>query len=172
MGNFFKFMADWGLWDIIGLFITLFPVIFLVIYLFPRKQIKNLYIDTKLWSANPPYNKIILIELRNHTNTPIYLLSEGFKFGSRIRPSPSGAKDVNTGTYEIKFGGRVENELTEIDTIIRPNQTISTWVPIEDSEPSDKIEEAIASKSIGILTLKALRIQTGRDNFVLLKIKV
>lgn len=165
-------MATWAIWDIVGLVITLFPVIFLIIYLFPRKQIKNLYIDTKLSSANPPYNKVILIELRNHTNTPIYLLSEGFKFGSQIKPSPFGAKDVNTGTYEIKFEGRKEGSLTEIDTLIRPNQTISTWVPLDNTESDQDIEVAIKSKSIGILALKALRIQTGRDNFVLLKIKV
>jgi hypothetical protein len=165
-------MADWGIWDIIGLLITLFPVIFLIIYLFPRKQIKNLYIDTKLSSSKPPYNKIILIELRNHTNTPIYLLSEGFKFGSKIKPSPFGGKNVNTDTYEIKFDGRVAGMLTEIDTLIRPNQTISTWVPINDNETDKNIEEALTSKSIGILKLRALKIQTGRDDFVSLKIKV
>jgi hypothetical protein len=165
-------MATWAIWDIAGLFMTLFPVIFLIIYLFPRRQIKNLYIDAVLNSANPPYNKVILIELRNHTNTPIYLLSEGFKFGSKIKPSPFGAKNANTGIYEIKFEGRKEGKLTEIDTLIRPNQTISTWIPLDDDEPNEKIKEAITSRSIGILMLKALRVQTGRDAFVSLKIKV
>jgi hypothetical protein len=165
-------MANWGIWDIAGLFITIFPVIFLIIYLFPRRQIKNLYIDTSLGSINNRYSKVVFIELRNHTNTPIYLLSEGFKFGPTIKSSPFGAKNANTDVYEVKFEGRERGMLTEIDTLIRPNQKISTWIPVHNDESSDNVKRAIESKSVGILMFKALKIQTGRDAFVPLKIKI
>ena len=114
-------MADWGVWDIIGLVIALIPSVLVLIYLFPRKRIEDFYIDTKISSINPTYSKVVVVELRNHTNDPMYLISQGFKFEDTIEPSPHGAKDAATGVYEIKFEGRQKGILSEIDTLVRPN---------------------------------------------------
>ena len=72
---FLKFMAIWGVWDIIGLIVALIPSALVIIYLFPRKAIENFYIDTKISSVNPAYPKVVALELRNHTNDPIYVIS-------------------------------------------------------------------------------------------------
>lgn len=170
--TFLKFMVDWGIWDILALVISLFPAIWIFIYIFPRRQIKNLYINTSLGSANPPYNKVVRFDITNHTNIPIYICSEGFIFGSKIKPSPSGSKDATTNTYEIKFEGRVTGIFTEIDTLIRPNQTVQTWIPIDNGETDQNINEALNTKSLGKLRLRALKIDKGRDNFVSLNIKI
>lgn len=45
MKSFLLFMAQFGIWDIIGLFIALIPLFLLIKYFFPRKNIENLYID-------------------------------------------------------------------------------------------------------------------------------
>lgn len=169
---FFKFMADWAIWDIIGLILVFIPSIFLLIYLFPRKQIKNLYIDAFPDQINNRYKKVIRIMLTNHTNIPIYLFSEGFTFSGSVTPSPYGAKNHNTEEYEAKFEGRIPNELSEIDTLIRPNQKISTWVPVSNEETNDNICNALKNKNVGFLKLKALKIKNGRDPFVSLTIKI
>jgi hypothetical protein len=43
---------------------------------------------------------------------------------------------------------------------------------LDDNQPDENIREAINSKNIGILKLKALIIKTGRDKLISLKIKV
>ena len=170
--DFFKFMADWGIWEMMNLLIALIPSALIIAYLFPRKAIDNLYIDTKLGSINSTYTKVILVELRNHTNEPIYLLSLGFSFGKKVLPSPNGAKDAATGVYEIKFEGRVPNTLTEIDTLIRPNQTINTWIPIDPNQNDAAVLSALQKTEVGVLRFKCQKISSRPHRFTKLKIPV
>ncbi len=86
--GFLEFMANWGIWDIIGLIVALIPSILVIIYFFPRKTIENLYIDTNIASINQTYPKVVAVELRNHTNDPTYIISQGFTFGERFRFTP------------------------------------------------------------------------------------
>jgi hypothetical protein len=72
---FFQFMAHWGIWDIIGLVGALIPSVIVLAYLFPRKAIKNLYIDAKRGSANQTYSKLVVVEISNHTNEPFCFIS-------------------------------------------------------------------------------------------------
>lgn len=170
---FFRFMAEWGVWDIIGLFVALVPAVLVFIYLFPRKAIDNLYIDTKIGSVpNTVYSKIILVELRNHTNEPIYILSLGFSFGSAIYPSPHGAKNAATGVYEIKFEGRENGRLSEIDTLIRPNQVVITWIPVDPNQSDESLSKALSNRTVGYLRLKMQKISSRPHPFTTLKIPV
>lgn len=73
--GFFEFMANWGIWDIVGLIVALIPSVLVITYLFPRETIGNFYIDTKIASVNPTYPKVVAVELRNHTNNPTYHFS-------------------------------------------------------------------------------------------------
>jgi hypothetical protein len=34
--------VEWGVWDIIGLFVAVVPAVLVLVYLFPRKAIDNL----------------------------------------------------------------------------------------------------------------------------------
>lgn len=170
--EFFKFMADWDIWGIVGILITIVPSIFLIGYLFPWRRINNLYIDVKRGSINAGYPKVILVTLTNHTNQPLYIVSEGFRFGSFIRPSPNGAKDATTGVYEIKFEGRAVMILSEIDTLVRPNQIISTWIPVDPSHSDQEIDAALNKKVIGVLGLKCLKLLGKRQAFIALKLKI
>jgi hypothetical protein len=170
--EFFQFMADWDVWGIVGILITIVPSVFLIVYLFPWRRIKNLYIDTKRDSINVSYPEVIRVTLANHTNQPLYIVSEGFSFGSSIRPSPNGAKDAETGVYEIKFEGRVAGILSEIDTLVRPNQIISTWIPVDSSHSDQEIDEALKKKVIGVLELKCLKLIGKRQTFITLKLKI
>lgn len=171
--GFFQFMADWGVWDIIGLIVALIPSVLVVIYLFPRKRIRNLYIDTKIVESwNPTYPKVVSVEIRNHTNDPIYIISQGFTFGDTIQPSPRGAKDAATGVYEIKFEGRQTGVLSDIDSLVRPNQVISTWIPVDPSVSNQLLSDALRNRSVGILRLKCQLISSRPYRFTKLKIPV
>jgi len=165
-------MAQWGIWDIIGLMIIVIPSIFLTAYLFPKRSIKNFYIDTEQGVVNQRYPKVAVVKMTNHTNQPIYIISEGFDFRSSIKPSPYGAKDATTGIYEIKFEGREKGVLSEIDTLIRPGQIISTWIPLNSNHSEEEINKALKEKKIGVLKLKCLRITDKRQTFVTLKLKI
>jgi hypothetical protein len=166
-------MAEWGVWDMIGLFVALVPAALVLIYLFPRKAIDNLYIDTKIGSVpNTVYSKVIVVELRNHTNEPIYVLSQGFVFGSIIRPSPYGAKNAATGVYEIKFEGRDAGRLSDIDTLIRPTQIITTWIPVDPNQSDELLSEALTNRNAGHLRLKMQKISSRPHPFTTLKIPV
>ena len=167
-------MAEWGVWDIIGLFVAVVPAVLVFVYIFPRKAIDNLYIDTKiaLVPKNTVYPKVMVVELRNHTNEPIYVLSQGFTFGSIVRPSPHGAKNAATGVYEIKFEGRESGCLSEIDTLIRPNQVITPWIPVDPNQSDGSLSGALNNRSVGYLRLKMQKISSRPHPFATLKIPV
>ena len=169
---FFKFMAEWGLWDIIGLLAVIAPTLIVICYLFPRKSITNFYIDTVKDYINKDYPKVIRIKLRNHTNEPIYVLSEGFQFGNVIAASPYAAKDVTTGVCEVKFVGRQPGDLSEIDTIVRPNEEVSTWVPVDPSHSDQDIDSALKERQVGKLRLKCQRVSDRRHSPVRLRVRV
>lgn len=170
--TFWEFMAHWGIWDIVGLLVALIPSVLVMIYLFPRRAIDNFYIDTKLGEVNVAYPRVIAVELRNHTNDPIYILSQGFKFGPVVRPSPHGGKDAATGIYEIKFEGRVSGQLSEIDTLVRPNQVVKTWIPIAADQTDAALLKALNERKVGTLRLRAQRISQRPHPFAKLKIPI
>jgi hypothetical protein len=171
MGAFFKFMAEYGVWEIISLIVALFPSILVLIYLFPRKSVKNLYVDNVTVEApTEQFPKHVDIRLRNHTNTPLYVLSEGFKFGKAIRPFPGGAKDVATGLYEVKFEGRQRGILSEIDVLVRPNETVWTYMPVDPDHSKESIDEALRKRQLGTLNLKVKKISTRPHPFTSFKI--
>ena len=61
--SFFKFMADWGIWDVIQTAIAFGGVLAILFYLFPRSSIENFYIDATRTGGDPPYPKVIRIEI-------------------------------------------------------------------------------------------------------------
>jgi len=168
--NFFRIMATWGIWDIISLAIALIPSLLVIVYIFPRKRIDNLYIDTCVKSVNTTYPKVVSIALRNHTNEPLYILSQGFTFGNAVHPSPYGAKDASTGVYEIKFEGRQQGSLTEIDTLVRPNQIVTTWIPIDPNQSNQVVSDALRNRAVGTLRLRCQSVSQRPHPFTVLKI--
>jgi len=169
---FWRFMADWGIWDITGLLLLMVPIIFVLCYLFPRKAIKNFYIDTRRGSINAGYPKVVRLILRNLTNEPIYVLSEGFKFKSTISASPNAAKNAATNVCEVKFEGRQHYSLTEIDTLVRPSQEVCTWVPVDPSHSDEEIDAAIQTRNVGVLRLRCKRLSGRRDAAIRMRIPV
>jgi hypothetical protein len=165
-------MAEWGIWDIIGLVGAVIPSLMVIAYLLPRRAIKNLYIDAKRGSVNQTYSKVVSIEISNHTNEPLYVISEGFSFTGLLKPSQHGKKNASTDVYEVKFEGRQAGLLSEIDTIIRANQTISTWVPVDPSQTDQDIDSALAKKSVGTLKLRVQSVSGRRNVLVRLDVKV
>jgi hypothetical protein len=170
--DFLAFMAQWGIWDIMGLVIALIPSVLILIYLFPRRAIENLYIDTKVGSVNQVYSQVVAVELRNHTNDPLYVLSRGFRFGGTIRPSPHGAKDAATGVYEVKFQGRTPGLLSDIDVLVRPNQVVTTWIPVDPNQSGQSLSDALRDRCVGTLRLKVQKISSRPHPFSTLNIPV
>jgi hypothetical protein len=118
------------------------------------------------------YPKVIMFEIRNHKNEPIYILSEGFKFGNAVLPSPGAAKNSSTGVYEVKFAGRQKDQLTEIDILVRPNQTIHTYVPVNPKQTNEEIDLALNDRKVGELKLKCKMISARRNALVRMKIPI
>ncbi|MFH1999244.1 MAG: hypothetical protein ABIK28_06165 [Planctomycetota bacterium] len=170
--EFWRFMATWGIWDIIGLIAALIPIIMVIRYIFPRKAVTNLYIDTKRDSINQGYPKVVRITFRNHTNEPLYVLSEGFTFGSAIRRSPNAARNAATSVCEVKFEGRQHGLLSEIDTLVRPGQEVSTWVPVDPQHSDQEVDSAIENHSVGTLRLKCQKVTGRREAPIRMKIPV
>jgi hypothetical protein len=162
--SFFKFMADWGIWDVIQTAIAIGGGFAILFYLFPSRSIENFYIDATRGVGDPPYPKVIRIEMRNLTNEPLYVLSRGFRFGDVIHASPFAAIDHATQTCEVKFPGP-QGHLTEIDTLVRHGQPVSTWVPVDPNHADDIIDAALQNRSVGILRLTCRR-QSGRTSAV------
>ena len=165
MSDFFKFMAEWGVWDVFQTLITIIAGIVVLFYLFPRRSIENFYIDATRSAANPPYTKVIRIEMRNLTNEPLYVLSRGFRFGDVIHASPLAAIDHATQTCEVKFPGPQPDNLTEIDTLVRHGQPVSMWVPVDPNHADDVIDAALQNRTVGVLRLTCRR-QSGRTSSV------
>ncbi|MBL7131734.1 MAG: hypothetical protein ISS45_10125 [Candidatus Omnitrophica bacterium] len=172
MIDFLEVMAKWGIWDIIGLVGAAVPTSIILFYLFPRKSIRNFYIDARRDSINQIYPKVIRIELRNHTNQSLYVLSDGFVFSGIITASPNAAKDVATQVCEVKFEGRQPRLLTEVDTLIRPNQIISTWVPVDPNHSDHDIDAVLGRRNVGILRLRCQRLSERRNALIRLEIPV
>jgi hypothetical protein len=100
--GFFKFMAEWGIWGILGLLVAWIPSVLVFIYFFPRKAINDFYIDTKIASGNETYSRVVSVELRNNTNETLYILSEGVVFGDAVLPSPLA---LRSQPVMLMFGG-------------------------------------------------------------------
>jgi len=171
MVTFFKFMNDWGVWDVIQIVLLLIGGVVALFYLFPRKSIQNFYINATRDAASPPYTKVINIEMRNLTNEPLYVLSRGFRFGDIIHAFPLAAIDHYTQTCEVKFSGPQPGILTEIDTLVRHGQPVSTWVPVDPNHADDIIDQALQNRRVGTLRLTCRR-QSGRASAVMLNIPV
>jgi len=52
--SFFKFMAEWGIWDIFQTLVTIIAGVVALFYLFPRRSIENFYVDATKGAAEPP----------------------------------------------------------------------------------------------------------------------
>ncbi len=170
--EFLKCMAYWGIWDVIGLVAAAAPSILVLCYLYPRKSITNFYIDTRRDSINPSFPKVVRIVFRNLTNEPIYILSEGFEFGSIITASPNAAKNAATNRCEVKFEGRQQNLLSEIDALVRSGQEVSTWVPVNPTYSDQDIDSTLQSRRVGTLRLKCQRLSNRRDAPIPMEIPV
>jgi hypothetical protein len=112
------------------------------------------------------------IKTRSHTNEPIYLLSEGFHFGNKLRASPSAAQNVSTRNYEIKFSGQASGVLAEIDVLVRPRDIVKTFIPVDPSHTDAEIEDAIRDQSVGTLRLKCGRISRRSHALIPLRVRV
>ena len=91
------------------------------------------------------------------------MLSRGFRFGNVIHPSPLAAIDHFTQTCEVKFPGPQPGNLTEIDTLVRHGQPVSTWVPVDPNDADDTIDAALRNRSVGTLRVTCRR-QSGRTS--------
>jgi len=171
MTSFLKFMVEWGVWDIISFCFTLVPLALIVFYLFPRNSVTNFYVHSRL-ALHDQFSKVVAVQLTNHTNAPLYVLSEGFKFGSAIRPFPDAAKDSATDVYEVKFAGRQPGVLSEIDVLVRPNEAVATWIPVHPDEPPESIQKSLDQHQVGHLRLKVQRVSTRPHPFTRLTIKI
>jgi hypothetical protein len=102
----------------------------------------------------------------------LYLVSEGFVFGSLIRASPHAAKHAVDRIYEVKFQGKESSSLTEVDMLLRPRESAWTWIPIDTSQEDNDIDAAIRNRAVGTLRLKCQRLTGKRHGAIQLRIPI
>ena len=158
-------MAEWGVWDVFQTLITIVGGIVVLLLSVSAQINRELLHRRNKKRGEPAIPKVIRIEMRNLTNEPLYVLSRGFRFGDVIHASPLAAIDHATQTCEVKFPGPQPDNLTEIDTLVRHGQPVSTWVPVDPNHADDVIDAALQNRTVGVLRLTCRR-QSGRMSSV------
>jgi hypothetical protein len=171
---FLKFMATWEVWGLISFVLTIFPSFVIIWYLWPRKKIhQNVYINATVDDGpNRKFSKIIRIHINNKSNYALYVKSLGFKFGGYISPNQDAAKDHSSGRYEVNFEGPNGGDLSEVDTLVRANQSTATWIAVDNSIVKSKLAEAIRLKQVGTLKLQYMLISDKPSKLFIININL
>ncbi|MGA3051773.1 MAG: hypothetical protein ABSE00_07645 [Chitinispirillaceae bacterium] len=172
--KFMRFMANWEAWGVISFFLTIFPSLAILWYIWPRKKMHpNIYINAIADdSPDKTYSRVVRITINNMSNNVLYVESLGFKFGDTISPNPLAAKDHNSGIYEIKFETGNRGAPMVIDTLVRANHATATWIPVNNGIDKNVLANAVSQKKVGTLRLKYMFISDKPSKKVKFDIKI
>ena len=88
-------MNEWGLWDILSIAVSIVLFFAVIWYVSPRKKLKDVYINAIAdVGPNDFYKRVVKIEIRNQSNSAIYVESQGFRFTAKVPPHSKAAKSV------------------------------------------------------------------------------
>ena len=146
-----KWAADYAIWDLLNTIIIFISAVlgFSVIF-WTRKRVRNLNFFTHRRRDNSSYPLKVYIEIRNYTGRSVVISSPYYKYGD-LRPDPNARGDSPSGDYEMKFPDTTQQELREVDYLIRNGENVSTWIPIDQQHTDQEVDEAIRNRRVAIL---------------------
>jgi len=146
-----KWAADYALWDMsstIILFVS--AVIGFTVLFWAKRRVRNLNFFTQRRRDNSNYPLKVYIEIRNYTGRSVVISSPYYRYKD-LRPDPKARGDSPSGDYELKFPDIAQQELKEVEYLIRHRENVSTWIPIDPEHTDAEIDEAIRRRKVATL---------------------
>jgi hypothetical protein len=91
----------------------------------------------------------LAFDIRNTTNFSALITSKYFKVGRSLRPQINAGGNPARNEYEIKFTPPGGNTLNQFHVLLHPNDTASTWFPLDQSHADQDVQSAISSATCG-----------------------
>lgn len=151
MLTWLKWAADYAIWDLLNMIIIFISAVLGFSVLFwAKKRVRNLNFFIQRRRDNSNYPLKVYIEIRNYTGRSVVISSAYFKYGD-LKPDPKARGDSPSGDYEMKFPDIPQQELKEIDYLIRDRENVSTWIPVDPGHTDNEVDEAIKNRKVATL---------------------
>jgi hypothetical protein len=122
----------------------------------PRRRVPglNVYVTSERTPADRATGERfplrLKMEIRNFSGAPVLIRRAAFTFQS-LRPHPQCHMHSETKECEVKFPGRIPNELCEPDCYLRQGGCVMTWIGLDTTHTDQEIQEALQANRIGVL---------------------
>jgi hypothetical protein len=146
-----EWAVEHGIWEIITAIAAVIGLsIGIKIVFWPRRRVRGLNFFIKPIRDVSNYPLKVYVEIRNYTGRSVVLSVPYFVF-ARLRPDPNARGDSSTGEFEVKFPDPANNNLTEVEYLLRHRENVSTWVPIDPAHTDVEVAAAIDRQGVGRL---------------------
>lgn len=152
-----RYLAELGAWDLVSIVMAVTGVIGVSLWLFvPRRRVPglNVYVTSERVPADRAGDERfplrLRMEIRNFSGAPVLIRRAGFTFVA-LRADPQCPMHTETKECEVKFPGRVPNELCEPDCYLRQGGCVLTWIAIDSGHTDQEINEALQANRVGVL---------------------
>ena len=143
MDKFLIWANERGIWELANFaVITISAIIGFSLVLFPKRRVRHLNFFVKGHRDETNYPHRIYLEIRNYTGRSVVISSPFYRYLG-LRPDPNARGDSPSGDYELKFPHPTEDQLTEVEYLIRNKERVSTWIPIDPTHSDEEVARAI-----------------------------
>lgn len=152
-----RWANDHGIWDAAQLIILVVGgALGLKFMLFPRRRVRNFNYFIRVGRGeHPQYPLVLHLQLRNYTGRSVVIVSPFVQYVD-LRPPPDAHGDSPSGEYEIKLPDPMNQELSEIEYLLRNKENVSTIIPLDPAQTDQEVQRAIAGKTACKLTVTCI----------------
>lgn len=154
---FFQWMrwaAEHSLWPMISTVVLLVTVYKgWRIFVTSTKRVRNLNFFVRMArdpSQSATYPLKVYVEIRNYTGRSVVITSPYFKYGE-LKPDPNARGDSPEAEYEVKFPNESGDLLSEVEFLLRHQETTATWIPLDSAHTDEEVSAAIKTSKVGEL---------------------
>jgi hypothetical protein len=153
------FWADQhGVWGIISTFSLLASLAGIFMLLWGKARVRNLNFFIRQSRDDTDYPLKIHVEIRNYTGRSVVISMPYFIYQD-LRRDPNARGDSLSGEYEIKFPDPSNENLAEVEYLLRHRESVLTFVPVDPAHTDDEIAHAINKKMVGKLSCMCIWLQ-------------
>ena len=143
MDEFLLWANARGVWQIANLLVVfLSAIIGFGLIFWSKRRVKHLNFFLKGHRDSSNYPHKLYLEIRNYTGRSVVISSPFYKYIG-LRADPNARGDSPSEEFEIKFAHPKEDQLTEVEYLIRNKESVSTWIPIDPTHKDTEVEKAI-----------------------------
>jgi len=88
-------------------------------------------------------------DIRNTTGFSVLVTSEYFEIGTKLRAHVSAKGNPAQNRYDIKFAAPGTTTLKQFQVLIHPNQSTTTWMPLDPTLTDAEVRSATTSAACG-----------------------